>query len=180
MACYILYMVNVSKRQVKKKVLLAIGNNLFGHIVDIRTSADADKFLSALLTPAERLMLAKRFAVIFMLEHGCSSMVIAKTLKISPTTVLKINDDREEGIYNFIIQRIPKKKISAKTTTAKDHDFWTELDKFLRVGGMMPPIAGRGRWRHLYKMTEKNYHWDRPYGKVFDFLSFSNFQLTGS
>jgi uncharacterized protein YerC len=143
-------MVNVSKRQIKRKVLLAISNNLFGHIVGIHTSVDADKFLSALLTSSERIMLAKRFAVIFMLERGWSSVVIAKTLKMSPTTILKIDDDREEGIYDFILERIPKKH----TNTAKSSDFWVDLDKFLRVGGIMPP-RGRGRWRDFYKITDK-------------------------
>lgn len=142
-------MVNISKRQIKKKVLLTISNDLFRYIVNVRTSADADKFLSALLTPAERLMLAKRFAAIFMLERGYSYGVIAKTLKISQTTIAKIENNKKEGVYDFIVRHIPKKP----AVVGKKSSFWSDLEQFLLVGGIMPPM-GRGRWRNVYKMTE--------------------------
>lgn len=51
---------------------------------------DMDQFLLALLSPTERLMLAKRLAMIVLLRQGLPESSIAEVLHVTRNTVSKI------------------------------------------------------------------------------------------
>ncbi len=96
-------------------------------------------FLSDFLTKTEKIMLAKRFAVIFLLSNGVPVSYIARSLCMSETTIFRMYNRYDIGRYSLLLK-------SAKKENA---EIWNILEKILRAG--LPPIAGRGRWKFLYK-----------------------------
>ncbi len=90
--------------------------DLFFEIVGNKSSKDEfRKIFVDLLTPAERIMLAKRVAVIYLLLKKIEYYNICDRLKVSPTTVAKYSllMEKSEGIVPTFKQlvRIDKVKI---------------------------------------------------------------------
>ena len=84
-------------------------------------------------------MLAKRFAVIYLLSKDIPSSYISEALGMSPATISRMSVKYEIGKYSSLL----------KATEDENKDIWRILEKILRAG--LPPIAGRGRWKFLYK-----------------------------
>lgn len=84
-----------------------------------------------LLGPEEKIMLAKRLAIIVMLEQGYSYNQIADALHISPSTAANLSDRLYDGDVKKIIALIEKEpSIFANIATV--------LDSILTAGGIMP------------------------------------------
>ncbi|HTE49114.1 MAG TPA: Trp family transcriptional regulator [Candidatus Paceibacterota bacterium] len=96
-------------------------------------------FLNDFLTPTEKIMLAKRFAVIYFLSKDIPSSYISEALGMSPATISRMSVKYEIGKYSSLLKAIEK----------ENKDIWGILEKILRAG--LPPRAGRGRWKFLYK-----------------------------
>ena len=54
---------------------------------ELHSEGDITDFLDDLLTPTEKVMLAKRLAIAFLLEKGYDQRAIHTILKVSTTTV---------------------------------------------------------------------------------------------
>ncbi len=96
-----------------------------------------------LLTETERIMLSKRCAAVLMLEGGRSQYVIHKTLKLSPSTVLRIARLHDRGQYTDMLHILNSHKKNRE-------DFWKLIEVLIR-GGM--PSRGKARWQHLPKVN---------------------------
>jgi uncharacterized protein YerC len=96
-------------------------------------------FLNDFLTKTEKIMLAKRFAVIFLLSNNLPPYYIADSLGMSPTTIFKMSLKYDIGKYSSILKAI----------ATDNQDIWKILEKIMRAG--LPPRVGRGRWKFLYK-----------------------------
>lgn len=75
--------------------------DLFFEVVGNQSSKDEfKKIFVDLLTPAERIMLAKRVAIIYLLMKKIEYYNICDRLKVSPTTVAKFSllMEKSEGI----------------------------------------------------------------------------------
>lgn len=83
-------MPRVSPRPIKKEVEKEITDNLGWTFSQLKSEPVAKDFLGDLLTDEERLMLAKRLAVIYLLKEGFSYAKISEALKITPVTIGKI------------------------------------------------------------------------------------------
>lgn len=59
-------------------------------ISDIRKASDVKSFINDLLTPTEKIMLAKRLGIAVLLSKGYDYRSISKVLKVSTTTILAI------------------------------------------------------------------------------------------
>lgn len=92
------------------------------------------------LTDTEKLMFAKRLAIIALLSRGASSVDIAKFLSVSPSTVEKMTLKFEHRNYDAII----------KDGLGKN-DIWKILEQIFTVGGLVPSRVGRDRWQKLNK-----------------------------
>jgi len=92
----------------------------------------------------ERVMFAKRLAVIAMLSKGVSIHMIAEALSMSPSTAERMSVQYEKGKYIYIIKEALGKK-----------DVWDIIQDILTVGGIMPPKVGGKRWRSLDKAVRK-------------------------
>lgn len=72
------------------------------------SAAERRAFFTALLTPTERIMFSKRFAIIYMLAKGYSFDTIQETLRVSPSTIARIWQSIQKGKYADIITRVQK------------------------------------------------------------------------
>ena len=95
-------------------------------------------------TKTERVMFAKRLAVIALLSKDFSTYEIATKLAMSPATVDRMSLKFERGDYDGLVMLIKKLK------------FLDELELFLlTTGGLMPPIIGHRRVYQLKKKLNK-------------------------
>lgn len=97
-------------------------------------------------TPTERVMFAKRLAVIALLSKGASILTVSEALSMSQSTVEKMRIKYEHGDYEKIIKTALGKK-----------DIWNILEQIFTVGGLIPQKVGTDRWKKLNedKRTEK-------------------------
>jgi uncharacterized protein YerC len=132
-------MPHISSRKLKKEHL----NKLYSEF-GIALEKSAKKswlkfFLNDFLTRTEKIMLAKRFAVIYLLSKDVPPSYIAESLGMSPATIFRMSLKYDIGKYSSLL----------KTIKDDNKELWKILEKILRAG--LPPIAGRGRWKFLYK-----------------------------
>jgi len=138
-------MARVSKEKLKKKVLGQINYRLVDTLAKLETDSSVKDFMDDLLGESEKIVLAKRLAIIFMLQENISWYRISRVLKVSKTTVKRIAIDIDLDKYENII-KIIKQKENRIT-------FWESLDKVIKCG--MPPIVGKGRWNFLDERYRK-------------------------
>jgi len=134
-------MTRVSRKQLKKKTKELIEHNLIIAFTRFKTKEKQRDFLKDFLTDTEKLMLAKRFAIVFMILHNYSFRQISNKLRVSQSTILKYWKELKNGKHEELRRMI---KVNNKKESPLD-----TLEKVLQFG--MPP-RGRGRWRWLYKM----------------------------
>ncbi len=135
-------MPHVSKRQLKEKVFLQIYNQ-FTDSVSSQSKKKRD-VLGDLLTKTEKIMLAKRMAILFMLIEGASLYHAQHVLNVSSSTAARFKRNIDKQMYPNIKSFLHTKQ--------KKKDFWEILEVVVRAG--MPPM-GRGRWKWLYDMDKK-------------------------
>ena len=138
-------MVNVSKNKLKKNVSNKINSRLVNIVADLETNTSAKGFLDDLLTESEKIVLAKRLSIIFMLYEKVSMYRIHKILSVSKSTVIKVANDIDFDKYENILEMVEKKKNRVT--------FWDGMEIVLKCG--MPPIVGNGRWDFLNQIDEK-------------------------
>ncbi len=138
-------MTNVSKKKVKKDVYRKMNGRFAGFIAKIGDEKSSKLFLNEVLTKSERIMLAKRLGVIFMLINNYSFEEIEKNLKVSQTTVANQWKKLKSGDLDYIKTAVTKEK--------NKRTFLDDLEVLLQAG--LPP-RGRGRWRWFYEMQSKN------------------------
>lgn len=85
-------------------------------LMKISKSEDIDQFLLALMTPTERLMLAKRLGIIILLREGLPDSRIAQTLHVTRITVSRMQlflEARGEG-YEVAMKILQNEKLAAE------------------------------------------------------------------
>jgi len=134
-------MVRLNKNHLTKKQLDSLFAQL-GKSLGKLPAKETDSFLTELLGPEERVMLAKRLATIILLIEGKSLYSISRDLKISTATAEKIKSHLNDGGYEFIITSISKNQkvyISLLNT----------IDSILHLGGILPHYNGLDRYKGL-------------------------------
>lgn len=142
---YTKYMSYVSKKALSPDVKKRIHDNIIRTIAKSDTKREAVDLLEELLTDTERLMLAKRLAMIFMLAEDISPYRIHKTLLVSRSTAYRFAKEVDSGKYSYLQKIVKQKRIR--------EDLWDDIEKLLRAG--LPPIAGRGRWSVLVELSKR-------------------------
>ncbi|PIP68831.1 hypothetical protein CO033_00695 [Candidatus Nomurabacteria bacterium CG_4_9_14_0_2_um_filter_32_10] len=132
-------MPHISSKKLKKETLNRLYGE-FGKAFEKSARKSGTKlFLGNLLTRTEKIMLAKRFAVIYLLSKKVPVSYIAESLLMSYSTVFRMSLKYDIGKYSSLLKTLEENKI----------DVWKILEKILRAG--LPPRAGRGRWKFLYE-----------------------------
>lgn len=133
-------MPHVSSKKLKKETLNKLYNE-FGKALERSAKKSGTKFfLEDLLTKTEKIMLAKRFAIIYLLSQNVPNSYIVETLGVSYPTLSRMSLKYDIGKYSSLLKTIKGKEKEA---------IWDILEKILKAG--LPPRAGRGRWKFLYK-----------------------------
>lgn len=137
-------MPHVSRKKLKKKIFIKIGEQLSNTIAKANSARELKWIFKELITPTERVMLAKRLAIILMLERGYSLDIIQKTLKVTPQTIVRFWKMTKYSLHKPIIKEISSNKAK--------RDFWQELEKLILLG--MPP---RGRqWQLMRRVMNQH------------------------
>lgn len=100
-------MTQVSRRPLSKRTEQQLLTLFFKSFAGLSNSSDIEKFLSDLLGPSERTMLAKRLAIALLLAKGYHYDSIKDILKVSQETIARVNlvlNVRGEG-YNLVVRR---------------------------------------------------------------------------
>lgn len=103
-------MTHVSQKRLKKKIFLKIGDELSSVIAKANSLHDINWLFKELITPTERIMLAKRLAILLMLEKKYSFRGIARTLKVTPQTVIRFWKKTQSPTYKPLLRMIKKNK----------------------------------------------------------------------
>lgn len=138
-------MVNVSKKLLSTQMLGKISDLLIVHILRMKTKRQARQLFYELLTPTERIQLAKRFASLTMLYRGHDAASIATTLNVSRTTVGNIEDKLEKGKYETTIEELKR---------ASRGDLAVAVEKLIEFGFVK---GGRTRLRYTKRALEERY-----------------------
>jgi uncharacterized protein YerC len=96
----------------EKKIADKIYNQLLNHVTYKGSAKDRRVLCSDLLTYTERIMLAKRLAILCMLGEGYSFEDIQETLRVSPSTVGRLWQATQKGKYAHITRIVRKRKLS--------------------------------------------------------------------
>lgn len=85
--------------------------NAFIRAFEMRNSESLASFLNNLLTPTEKIMLAKRLMIAVLLKKGYGATAICQTLKVSKTTVNVIRRSVAEGgkEYDAVFKEFTKR-----------------------------------------------------------------------
>ncbi len=93
-------MARISRFRLKADVLEKLFTLFFEVVGKKRNKNEFQKIIKDLLSPVERVMIAKRIAIIYLLLKGINYMVICDVLKVSSATVSRYNLllERSEGL----------------------------------------------------------------------------------
>ncbi len=123
-------------------------NSIYKQLISICNTAgqkrEADILFKELLTETEKMMLAKRLAIIYMLSEGVSEYYISETLFVSPSTVSRISLSYESGRCSYIQKIIKKNKETV----------WQAIEKIISYSVEMH--TGKGRWKWFNEMQKKH------------------------
>ena len=104
-------------------------------------------FFDEFFTPTERLMLAKRLALIVMLDRGYSFIQIQKILKLSPTTVARFWRMKKEGAFGSIV--------SAGGTSQRSSTIFAR--ELLALLESMSVYSTKRQWQNINRVLRERY-----------------------
>ncbi len=85
-------MTKISRWPVEKEKMSLFLDDFWTAVASLKSKAEAKNFFNQFLTHTERKMFAKRFQIAMMLLLGYNYISIKKRIKVSDTTVAKINN----------------------------------------------------------------------------------------
>ena len=137
-------MTQVSRRVLDKRLEGKMYDLLWEAIGESSSTNDIISFFEDLLSPTERLMLSKRLAIAFLLVKGYDHRTISEILKVSSTTVARVNfwlTHKGQGYRKAINRLLAKRRLEA---------FFLQIDEFWT---QMTPKIGRGE--HLKEIHRR-------------------------
>lgn len=141
-------MSQVSKYPLSKNIADRIFEIFLTTFVRIKNKEESDQFISDLLTPTEKIMLAKRLAIAFLLEKGHDYRTIQRIIKVSSGTITSVNISRHHGSegYKRVIEKILKEESLIKLLDAA-------VVKLLSAPSTLE--KGKGAWTYLKRQAEE-------------------------
>ena len=117
-------MPHVSSKKLEEKYFKQIYDQLISVVDTAGTARGSDTLLEEFLTETEKVMFAKRLAVVCMLHEGVSKTYISEILFLSPSTINRISLKYEIGAYPYLSKLL---KDNAKT-------IWKILEEMIENG----------------------------------------------
>lgn len=142
-------MTQVSKYPISKEVADRIFEIFLKSFVAIKNKEEADQFITDFLTPTEKIMLAKRLAIAFLLGKGYDYRTIQRIIRVSTSTIASVNLVRSHGSEGY-------KKLIAKILREESVKHFLEdaATKLLSIPAAS--TKGGGAYRYLKQELEKN------------------------
>lgn len=119
-------MTQVSRYPLDKDIQERIFEVFWQTMVDLRTQTEAKEFWNDLLTPTEKIMLAKRLSIAVLLIKGYNYLNIKDILKVSGGTISSVALWLNQGGQGY--KRAVKKIINSE----KWEDFWQKISDNLK------------------------------------------------
>ncbi len=106
-------MTRISRLQVDNDILEKLFSLFFEVIGKDKNEEEFRNIIHDLLSPVERIMIAKRVAIFYMLMKKLDYYNISKSLKVSPSTIAKFNlvKENSRGIVNALKGTVRNEKI---------------------------------------------------------------------
>ncbi len=135
-------MVQISKSPLSKSDEIALFIQLT-RLFSKKSDTEMQGILSDLLGYEEKLMLAKRFAIVVLLWKKQSIYSIAKIVHVSTSTVARIHQNYHMDAYMNIIEALDKRNPSIMAILKS-------IDDVLHLGGILPHYGETHR-SEMYK-----------------------------
>lgn len=105
-------MPHVSRRKLPDEVLQQIVDSFLFVLTDIKDKKSMAEFIDSFLSKTEKIMLAKRLAMFFLLSEDIEETKIAQTLNVTQSTVsiMKFRLETKWAGYQQAIAKIKKQK----------------------------------------------------------------------
>lgn len=136
-------MAQVSKYPLKEEVYNRIFELLFKVITDSCSKNEAKNLLDDLLTPTEKIMLAKRLSIAILLSKGYTYESIQEIIRVSRATIADVNTSlkyKGRGYQKFTKRVLQEEKIA---------QFWEKAEDLI-LGAFSKGTRGAG-WRYLHQ-----------------------------
>jgi uncharacterized protein YerC len=141
-------MAHVSTKRIKKKVADELADQFLTFLALAKSKHEARILAHELFSQTERVMLAKRLAIVVLLVRGYSFSQIEEALGVTAQTVARVWKETKEGRYEHIMRYARR-----HTEHFKNRKEFS-MDAFIRILHMsMPPRSGR-RWQTLNKLYD--------------------------
>lgn len=129
-------MPHVSRKRLPKDAYGAVLQEFFKMFLGLKATRRDKDFLYEFFTKTERIMFAKRLAILALLLKGAPPYHIRLRLNVSPSTVARM----QVAIQN---KKFPRLEAVLKDKLAI-RGFWEELERALYMG--MPPLGRKNDW----------------------------------
>lgn len=106
-------MTHVSRKRLSRHLLKEILDSLVVVLTETKNNEQMRSFLDAFLTKTEKLMLAKRIAIVYLLSERVGELEIARILGVTQATVsrTKLWAETKGTGYKIAIVQIKKQKM---------------------------------------------------------------------
>ena len=140
-------MTHVSQKKIKKEVATELADQFITFLATARTKKDARVLARELLSQTERVMLAKRLAIVVLLVRGYSFTQIQDVLGVTRQTIVRIWTRVKHGEYAKIVRYARRHTRHFKKESG--------LDVFMRIlHTFAPPRSGHRRWKTLESLSD--------------------------
>lgn len=141
-------MSQISKYPISK----AVGDRIFEvflkALVEVKNKEEAEQFISDFLTPTEKVMLAKRLAIAFLLEKGYDYRTIQKIIRVSAPTITSVNMALRHGSDGY-------RKMVSKIMKAEQLGEFFENTVIKLLSAPAALERERGTWSYLKRQAEE-------------------------
>ena len=104
-------MPHISQKPLSEEEFKRIYKEFIRSVSRFKDQKSFEQFFWEFLTPTEKVMLAKRLAVIVLLNKGLSSYEIWKFLNVSPSTIERLGVKLDRNGYKHIVKTLSDKKV---------------------------------------------------------------------
>ena len=141
-------MTQVSKYPIPKNIADRIFDIFIKTLIKVKGEQDTQNLANDLFSPTEKIMLAKRLAIAFLLMKDYRYREISQLLRVSVATISSVNKSLKFGNngYRTILEQISKEE-------SLEDFFLNTAEKLLSIPAKSS--VGGGSWRYLLQETRK-------------------------
>ena len=106
-------MPHVSKNQLTRDAKHDVDERVVLFLIDTK-SGDRKRIFRELLTKTERMMLAKRLTLLFLISRNVPPYAMSRFLKMSSSTIFRFQEEVNQGKYTNTLEWLSPKSITKK------------------------------------------------------------------